>query len=149
MQNRFFFSFYQAAWQILLFHIMWRLRLHFMLCDVDVLKLLCFETLTYCCLVPLARIFFINPCPVCYDTEKGGEGGTDTGITTRRSVTRHVARGYLRSCSLRRCWGTYERPLPPSPHIIPPHLSSFQLSRYILRMASNLEVVSMTADVGQ
>ena len=44
---------------------------------------------------------------------------------------------------------------PPSSHVAPPpphklpHWDSFQLSRYILRMASNLEVVSMTADIGQ
>ncbi len=34
------------------------------------------------------------------------------------------------------------------PHTIP-HWDSFQLPRYILRMASNLEVVSVTADIGQ
>jgi hypothetical protein len=33
----------------------------------------------------------------------------------------------------------------PPPHTLP-HWDSFQLSLYILRMASNLEVVSMTAD---
>jgi hypothetical protein len=38
---------------------------------------------------------------------------------------------------------------PPPPPYDPTHLSSFQLSRYILRMASNLEVVSTTADIGQ
>ncbi len=44
---------------------------------------------------------------------------------------------------------------PPSLHLAPPpfhslpHLDSFQLPRYILRMASNLEVVSMIADIGQ
>ncbi len=43
---------------------------------------------------------------------------------------------------------------PPSSHLAPPphtipHWDSFQLPRYILRMASNLEVVSMTADIGE
>ncbi len=46
---------------------------------------------------------------------------------------------------------------PPSSHLAPPpppppalpHWDSFQLPRYIMRMASNLEVVSMTADIGQ
>ncbi len=37
-------------------------------------------------------------------------------------------------------------PCPPSHHT---PLDSFQLPRYISRMASNLEVVSMTADIGQ
>jgi hypothetical protein len=34
---------------------------------------------------------FINSRPVCCDSEKGGKGGKDTGITTGRSVTKHVA----------------------------------------------------------
>ncbi len=36
----------------------------------------------------------------------------------------------------------------PPPHTLP-HWDSFQLSLYILRMASNLEVMSMTADIEQ
>ncbi len=43
---------------------------------------------------------------------------------------------------------------PPSSHLAPPshtipNCDNFQLPRYILRMASNWEVVSMTADIGQ
>jgi hypothetical protein len=44
-------------------------------------------------------------------------------------------------------------PSPPPSHLAPPHAlphsDSFQLPRHILRMASNLQVVSMTADFGQ
>ncbi len=42
---------------------------------------------------------------------------------------------------------------PPSFHLAPPHTlphwDSFQLPRHILRMASNLEVMSIIADIGQ
>jgi hypothetical protein len=45
---------------------------------------------------------------------------------------------------------TLPPPLPtlPPPHTLP-HWDNFQLPRYILRMASNLEDVSMIADIGQ
>ncbi len=39
--------------------------------------------------------------------------------------------------------------LPPPPRHTLPYCDSFQLSPYILRMASNSEVVSMTADIEQ
>ena len=89
---------------------------------------------------------FINPRPAYRETEKGGEGERDTGITSGKGVTRHVARGYLHSCSLRRWRGTRGRS--PPPHN-PAHLDSLLLPQQILRMASNLEVVSMIADIGQ
>ncbi len=43
---------------------------------------------------------------------------------------------------------------PPSSHLAPPphtlpHWDNFQLPRYILRMASNFEAVSMVADIEQ
>ncbi len=70
---------------------------------------------TYCLFDTSGANIFINPRPVCCGTEKGGKGEKDTGITTRMSVTRHVARGYLPSCSLRRWRGTCGRPPPPPP----------------------------------
>jgi hypothetical protein len=45
---------------------------------------------------------FINYRPACSDTEKGGKGESDTGMITRNGVTRRIARGYMRSSSLRR-----------------------------------------------
>ncbi len=88
---------------------------------------------------------FIDYRPACRDTEKGGKGERDTGTTTRNGVTRCVARGYLRSSSLR-MRGSLHKRSPPTPY---PHWDKIQQPRYILRMASNLEAVSMTADTGQ
>jgi hypothetical protein len=59
---------------------------------------------------------FIDYRQACRDTEKGGKEERDTGITTRNGVTRRVARGYLRSCSLRRRRGTHKGPPTPLPH---------------------------------
>jgi hypothetical protein len=58
---------------------------------------------------------FINPRPACRETEKGGEGERerDTGITSKKGVTRHVARGYLRTYSLDRWRGAGETSPPP------------------------------------
>jgi hypothetical protein len=36
---------------------------------------------------------FIYPRPTCCETEKGGE--RDTGITSEKGVTKHIAQGYL------------------------------------------------------
>ncbi len=90
---------------------------------------------------------FINPRSVCCDTEKGGKGARDTETTTREGVTRRVAWGDLHPQPAQvegYLWETY----PPPPHN-PTFETAFQLPRYILRMASNLEVVSGTADIGQ
>jgi hypothetical protein len=60
------------------------------------------------CFALIVRIFFINPRPAYRNTEKDGEGERDTGIISGKGVTRHVARGYLRTYSLdrwRRCQG--------------------------------------------
>jgi hypothetical protein len=59
------------------------------------------------------QIFFINPRPACRETEKGGEGERDTGTTSGKGVTRHVARGYLRTYSLDRWRGAGETFPPP------------------------------------
>jgi hypothetical protein len=79
--------------------------------------------------------------------EKGGEGERDTGISSGKGVTRHVARGYPRTYSPDRWRGAGES-LPP-PHIPLPLLDNLRLQRQISRIASNLEVVSMIADIGQ
>jgi hypothetical protein len=65
------------------------------------------------CSALVVRIFFINPRPACRETEKDGEGERDTGITSRKGVTRHVARGYLRTYSLDRWRGAGESSPPP------------------------------------
>jgi hypothetical protein len=95
----------------------------------------------------MVPIFFINPRPAYLDTEKGGEGERDTELTSGEGVTRHVARGYLRTYSLDRWRGAGES-FPP-PHIPLPLLDSLRLQWQISRIASNLEVVSVIADIGQ
>ncbi len=94
----------------------------------------------------MVRIFFIYPHPAYRDTEKGGEGERDTGITRGKGVTRYVARGYLRTYSLDR-WRRCQGELPP--HIPLPLLDSLRLQWQISKIASNLEVVSMIAGIGQ
>ncbi len=69
------------------------------------------------------RIFFINPRPAYRDTEKGGEGERDTGITSGKGVTWYVARGYLRTYRLDGWRGTKETS---PPQIILPLLDSFE-----------------------
>jgi hypothetical protein len=98
-----------------------------------ILTILLFEPqrlLTFAVFAPVVRIFFINPRPVCCDTEKGGEGAKDTGTTTRKGVTKRVARGYLHSYS---CTGgevPVRDPSPPPPHN-PAFWTVFQLPCYI------------------
>jgi hypothetical protein len=90
---------------------------------------------------------FINPRPACRETEKGGEGERDTSTTSGKGVTKRVARGYLRTYSLDSWRGAGESSPPP---LIPlPLLDSLRLQRQISRIASNSEVVSMKADIGQ
>jgi hypothetical protein len=95
------------------------------------------------CSALLVRIFFINPRPACHDTEKDGEGERDTGTTSGKGVTRYVDRGYLRTYSLGRWRGTRKTSPPP---YNPTPLDSFEAG---LRMASNMEVMCMIADIGQ
>ncbi len=92
------------------------------------------------------QIFFINPCPACHETEKGGEGERDIGMTVKGCHQARIARGYL----LYLHTGQVERCREESPPPIPlPLLDSLRLQRQISRTASDLEVVSMTADIGQ
>jgi hypothetical protein len=79
--------------------------------------------------------------------EKGREGERDTGITSGKGVTRHLARGYLRTYNLDRWRGARESS--PPPHKPLPLLDSLRLQQQISRIASDLEVVSMIADIGQ
>ncbi len=41
---------------------------------------------------------FINLCPACCDTEKGGVGERDTGTATGKGVTRHKYSPRLPAC---------------------------------------------------
>jgi hypothetical protein len=105
---------------------------------------------TTLCSAQIVQIFFINPRPAYHETEKGGEGERDTGTTSGKGVTRHIAQGYLRTYSLDRWRGAGKSyPTPPPPHIPLPLLDSLRLQRQISRIASNLKVVSMIADIGQ
>ncbi len=55
----------------------------------------------------IVRIFFINPCPACRETAKGGEGERDTGITVKGCHQARIARGYLLyllTGLVERCW---------------------------------------------
>jgi hypothetical protein len=101
----------------------------------------------YYCSAQIVRIFFINLRPACSETEKSGEGERDTGTTSGKGVTRHVARGYLRTYSPDRWRGAGESS--PPPHVPLPFLDNLRLQRQISRIASSLEVVSMIADIGQ
>jgi hypothetical protein len=67
---------------------------------------------------------FIDYRPACRDTEKVGKGERDTELKTRNGVTRRAAKGYLRSCSLRRQRGIHKGSLPP--HTPLPHEDNFQ-----------------------
>jgi hypothetical protein len=101
------------------------------------------------CSALIVRIFFINPCPACHETEKGGEGEIDTGTTSGKSVTRHVARCYLRTYSLDRWSGAGESSPPPPPIYPYPFWTVLRLQRQISMIASNLEVVRMIAEIGE
>ncbi len=88
------------------------------------------------------QIFFINPRPACRETEKGEEGERDSGITVKGCHQARIARGYL----LYLLTGQVEMRQGENPPPLP--LSdSLRLQRQISRTASNLEVVSMTADI--
>jgi hypothetical protein len=70
---------------------------------------------------PKEAMFCTNSVNICinshaayHDTEKGGEGERDTGITSEKGVTRHVARGYLCTYSLDR-WRDARESSPPPP----------------------------------
>ncbi len=65
------------------------------------------------CSALIVQIFFINPRPAYCKMEKGREGERDTGITSGKGVTRHLARGYLRTYNLDRWRGARERSPPP------------------------------------
>jgi hypothetical protein len=87
--------------------------------------------------------FFINPRSACRETKKGGEGERDTVRAVKGCHQECMARGYL-LCLLtgqvERCWG-----VPPDTLL----LINLRLQWQISRTASNLEVVSMMADIGQ
>ncbi len=101
------------------------------------------RTLLFC--TDSANIF-INPRPACPETEKGWEGERDTGTTSGKGVTRHVAWGYLRTYTLDRWRGAGESsPL----HIPLPLLDGLRMQRQISRIASNLEGVNMITDIRQ
>jgi hypothetical protein len=96
----------------------------------------------FSCSAQIVRIFFINPRPACRETEKGGEGERDTGTTVKGCHQARIARGYL----LYLLTGQVEMRQGENPPPLP--LSdSLRLQRQISRTASNLEVVSMTADI--
>ncbi len=91
------------------------------------------------------RIFFINPRPACHETEKGGEGEI---LHWHNSEMVSPGAHGPRLPTVPAHWKGGEVPgrVPPPP--IPlPLLDSLRLQRQISRTASNLGVVSMTADI--
>ncbi len=77
---------------------------------------------------------FINPRPACRETEKGGEGERDTGMTVKGCHQARIARGYLLDLltgQVEWCQGES-----PPPYTLTP-FGQLRLQQQISRMASN------------